>query len=256
MEDLSKHQLILVALLVSFVTSLATGIFTVSLMSQAPQGVVQTINQAVEKLVTPQKASVNASPTINPEEKVTNAVSKVSKSIVKFHGSDSKTIVGLGLVISKEGIVIVDKSTLAQIIGFQAVFANGVELPMTIIQSQTNGDIVFLTPSLSASTTFNPISFGNSSKLGQTVLTLSGLSSPVLSQGIISRTLLDNINPDGSQPAIIDTNISKPDMTLGSPLFNVEGEVIGISTQTVSRGSDAASFYPIAQLKSVIPKMR
>ena len=50
MNDLSKQQLILLALLVSFVTSLATGIFTVSLMSQAPQEVVQTINNVVERI--------------------------------------------------------------------------------------------------------------------------------------------------------------------------------------------------------------
>ncbi len=270
MEDLSKHQLILVALLVSFVTSLATGIFTVSLMNQAPKGVVQTINQVVERIVAPQNASVNdaTSPVINAEDRITNAVAQVSKSVVKLRSIGSDTIVGLGLVISKNGIIIADKSTLAQLTGFEAVFADGSHSIMTTIQSQINGDIVFLAPNVTASSTFTPISFARSPKLGQTILTLSGTashngestSSLVLAQGIVSRTLLDNINPDGSQPALIDTSISVSNSgsktTLGSPLFNLDGEVIGINTQTVSKGSDTATFYPITQLKGAIPKVQ
>src|SRR5882757_6329534 len=51
LEDLSKHQVVLLTLLVSFVTSIATGIVTVSLMSQAPVGVTRVVNQIVEHTV-------------------------------------------------------------------------------------------------------------------------------------------------------------------------------------------------------------
>ena len=40
MENLTKPQIILLTLLVSFVTSIATGIVTVALMNQAPVGEV------------------------------------------------------------------------------------------------------------------------------------------------------------------------------------------------------------------------
>src|ERR1700754_2442019 len=51
LEHLTKHQIVLLTLLVSFVTSIATGIVTVSLVNQAPSGVTRTINQIVEHTV-------------------------------------------------------------------------------------------------------------------------------------------------------------------------------------------------------------
>ncbi len=50
-EDLNKNQIILLTLLVSFVTSIATGIVTVTLIDQAPAPVAQTINQIVERTI-------------------------------------------------------------------------------------------------------------------------------------------------------------------------------------------------------------
>ncbi|MFA5751394.1 MAG: hypothetical protein WC898_03850 [Candidatus Paceibacterota bacterium] len=54
-KDLNKSQLILLALLLSFVTSIATGITTVTLIQQAPDSVTvpitKVVRQTVEKIV-------------------------------------------------------------------------------------------------------------------------------------------------------------------------------------------------------------
>src|ERR1700693_2855924 len=54
-KDLNKPQLILLAVLLSFVTSIATGITTVTLMQQAPPSftapVTRIVRETVEKIV-------------------------------------------------------------------------------------------------------------------------------------------------------------------------------------------------------------
>ena len=50
-EQLNRTQILLLTLLVSFVTSIATGIVTVSLMGQAPHGITQTVNRIFERTV-------------------------------------------------------------------------------------------------------------------------------------------------------------------------------------------------------------
>ena len=88
MENLTKHQLILVALLISFVTSIATGIVTVSLMDQAPKGVTQTINRVVERTVErvvtepPKKggAVVKETIVVKEEDKIIEAIEKNAKA--------------------------------------------------------------------------------------------------------------------------------------------------------------------------------
>ncbi|QQG42403.1 MAG: trypsin-like peptidase domain-containing protein [Candidatus Giovannonibacteria bacterium] len=51
MNDMSKQQLVLLVLLVSFVTALVTGIVAVTLLNQAPQPITQTVQRVIEKTI-------------------------------------------------------------------------------------------------------------------------------------------------------------------------------------------------------------
>ena len=50
-EKLSKAQLVMLALLVSFMTSMSTGIVTVALMQQAPPSITQSVSKVVERTI-------------------------------------------------------------------------------------------------------------------------------------------------------------------------------------------------------------
>lgn len=90
LEQLTKSQVILLTLLVSFVTSIATAIFTVSMVNQAPPPITNTINKVVERIVSPlgiePKAPVvteNKQPEyLSKEEAVISVVKKVSPAVV------------------------------------------------------------------------------------------------------------------------------------------------------------------------------
>ena len=58
MDNLTKTQLILLVLLVSFVTSLVTGIVSVSLVSQNTLSPIQTISRVIERVSEPQQTPV------------------------------------------------------------------------------------------------------------------------------------------------------------------------------------------------------
>ena len=114
MEDLTKHQLILLVLLITFVTSIATGIITFTLLQQAPVEVTQQINRVVERTierVVPadgQPAKTTTTVVVSEEDRILEAITKNEKSIVRLKtvGADgSEIFAGIGLVISADGVI-------------------------------------------------------------------------------------------------------------------------------------------------------
>ncbi len=258
MEDLTKQQLILLALLVSFVTALSTGIVTVSLMNQAPEGVTKTISQVIERTVQqviPQDAAVGKS-TDSLFGHTSDAVGAVMQSIVRFQGAAGGSVSGIGLIVSKGGIIVTDKSALPQSSEYQATYPNGQSILVAVIQSQNGGDIVFLAPLVArlASTTalsFAPASFVDSYALGDTVFSLSWADSPILSQGVIAKGLASTTR--SSEPVF--TTISASKIAPGSPVFTTGGQILGIRTASLP-GTDGAEFYPGSSIKAVVPVIR
>jgi len=92
-ERLTKMQIVLLTLLVSFVTSIATGIVTVTLMDQAPPAITQTINRVVERTVekvVPDKSqganviTKEVTVVVKEDDLITDSIEKNSKSVVRI----------------------------------------------------------------------------------------------------------------------------------------------------------------------------
>ena len=280
MEDLNRQQVILLTLFVTFVTSIATGIVTVSLMDQAPTGATNTVERVIERTVADATGNDNSSNTAtaisaasaasasaqaNPTDIRARAVNIASNSLVRIalqdpSGNGSSTVTGIGVIVSKKGLILTDKSAVAVFGSYVAMLPDGKNVPVAIIQSQDNGDIVFLAVALaqSAGETFTPAVFApttgtNAPALGQSVVVLSGSDSTTVDEGYIRRI---NTNTDAvtstTTLAGYTTSITSSSTIIGSLLFNFSGQLVGIKTFSLNTsGSD--NYYPISLLSSVIP---
>ena len=249
MESLNKQQIVLLTLL-----------------GQVPQGgVTQTINNVIEKTVekvttTDQTASLS-SKTVNilVEDQIADSVSKIKKSIVKIKNQSTpyNTNEGIGLIVSKDLVIFADKSLAPYGVNISAVFPDGQEFPLQLIQVQSYGDIAFLLPIIPTEKKKNlnvsPIVFSDQIRLGQTVLSLSGKDGDELSQGFIDKINSDNSTTTNSIFSI-STNIPIKKSNIGSVLFTIDGNVLGF--KTTSLVSDSSNlFYPLSLIRLAIPKI-
>ncbi len=111
-KDLNKAQLIMLAVLLSFITSIATGITTVTLMQQAPSSVIvpltQIVRQTVEKIV---PAKINNTQVLSEDQKKLLEDLKAIKPLtvnlfLKGETADKDKILGTGLFLGDNKVVI------------------------------------------------------------------------------------------------------------------------------------------------------
>lgn len=227
MENLTKQQIVLVTLLVSFVTSIATGIFTVSLMEQAPPAITQTINRVIERTVEKVTPVSNSAAVVTKETVVVKAddlviaaVEKNSQDVVRIN--ESEVIAGerkenfgaLGIIVSSDGIIATDNSILNTVLDGQGnsmmenyigVLSGGKSVELSLLLNDTDSGLAFFeiktNDDKGKKNVFAPVSLGDSDslKLGQTVVSISGAESNTISTGIISS--LSKKNPDLMLPA-------------------------------------------------------
>lgn len=99
MDDLTRTQVVMLVLLVSFVTSVATGIVTVTLVNQAPPPVTQTINKVIEKTVERvvpgenQAASPAKTVVITENDIIVTVVEEVSKAVASVVASKDLPVI-------------------------------------------------------------------------------------------------------------------------------------------------------------------
>lgn len=251
-ERLTKVQIVLLTLLVSFVTSIATGIVTVSLMDQAPPSVEQTVNRIIERTVqtvTPgQSAAVGVTQektvVVKESDLISQAVAKMTPSVARLYTSsvDSPTFLGLGLVLDASGTIVTDTDVLGDNADAVVVLSSGARIRSFVSARDASTGVARLK---SATTTvdgkapsWNPVSISREhAGLGDTVILLTGNTIARIESGIV--TALIPASP--SAPQVIDTDIAANSILGGSPLIDTGGNLVGVSTR-VARASSASGF--------------
>jgi hypothetical protein len=257
-EHLTKHQIILLTLLVSFVTSIATGIVTVSLMDQAPPSVTRTINQIVEHTVekvvpavmpasqgaAAAAATVTTKETtivVKDEDLVAGSIDKVQKSIIRIVSKNAPDqLVARGVIISDKGVALSDRGSLEPLgtVNFEAILPNGERVPAVMRVPIGTTTLATLDLNLASSSgKFVPAAVADFGKLrlGQSVIRIGGTGADTVGVGVIAKL------PDAHTSLIQSSVVSA---TPGSVILTSFGEVIGITT--TDSAVYGADYYSIA----------
>lgn len=243
-KDLNKSQLLLLAVLLSFVTSIATGITTVTLMQQAPTSFTAPVNrvikQTVEKIQQVEGKTVTQTVIVKEEDLVVDAIAKNQSSVfavsTEFVGLDGNTVevsVGKGFVVSADGVVVVDGTSVMD----KGVYylKNGSGKFKAEFLSNSKDGFSFLKLSAPVNGIDNPAFtvpvFGDLSKmkLGQKIIVFGNTISSYIFEGNNS----------------LDLGVTKSNA--GGIVLNLDGEVLGIVLS-----SESKNFAPMSVINTAL----
>jgi len=251
-KELNKSQLIMLALLLSFVTSIATGIVTVTLMQQAPDFVTVPINrivrQTVEKIVPSETTNTVQTIIVKEEDLVVDAILKnqtaifnLSKEVLDESGATIEVSAGKALAVSLDGVVVAD-----------AFFVPD----NTLVYYLKNDSGKFKADFISTNSSgFSLLKIGSpldeKNKLIYTVPTFGDLSKMKVGQKIIvlgnpiSSFIFDGIN---------DLKLSITKSSAGSPVLDLDGDVLGIALFGDHSFESIGTITDALKASEIIPK--
>jgi S1-C subfamily serine protease len=265
MEELNKNQIVLLTLLISFVTSIATGIITNSLLQQAPLEVTRNINRIVEKTI----ETVTPAPTdsgshevttvvVKEEDQIIDSINKNIKSIARITAKNTDSGIvdfySIGLVMSKDGMIAAERSPISSANKYIAKMSDGTEFVLTPLGVDRQTNFIVFKPSIPEKSTyvFVPATFSDSEpKLGQTLVGLGGEDSNSIAVGrVVSLDTKNDIVGTSTVKYLagINTDTSTRDLTDGSPFFNLSGDIVGLKISPDS----SRSVLPSSILKKEI----
>ena len=148
-------------------------------------------------------------------------------------GPRSASALGAGFVISEDGYVVTNNHVIEGADEIEVEFINGDIFPARIVGADANIDIAVL--KIDVDKPFEYVAFGNSdvARVGDWVMAMGnplgqGFS---VSAGIISAR---NRELSGPYDDYIQTDAAINRGNSGGPLFNMDGEVIGVNTAIIS----------------------
>lgn len=263
-EELNKVQVILLVLLVSFVTSIATGIVTVSLLAQAPPAVTQTVNHIIQRTVEAVTPSVGAPQTtvkettvvVKEDELITNSIGSSFSQVGAIHDgiATSSPVTAMGVLLSG-GFLIANSSSVddtKHLVSFPAtstIFSVSLRIPEV--------GVAVLVPS-NTLTGGMRISDADGARLGQTVIALPSATGNRVGIGsITARYTLARVGEESDTSIrAVETNITGR-ISLGAPLISSTGDVIGVATSiSQGDGGSASTFVALSDIAPLILNVR
>lgn len=267
MEELNKNQIVLLTLLISFVTSIATGIMTTSLLQEAPLEVTRNINRIVEKTietVTPATVTTSGQKevttvVVKEEDLIVDSINKNLKSIVRIKEKDGAvgtvSFYGIGLVLTKDGVIAADRKYMPVGNIYIVTTSDGKEFPLVPMGVDKQTNFILFKANQGEKVTdktayqFSPAKLSDvDPRLGQTIIALGGDETNAVAVGrVISLDMKESGVGTSTIKYLsgINTDISTKELVDGSPAFNLSGDVIGFKLSADS----SKVFVPVSILK-------
>ncbi|MCK9352044.1 MAG: trypsin-like peptidase domain-containing protein [Candidatus Paceibacterota bacterium] len=244
MEDLTKQQMVLLTVLVSFVCSIATSIMIVSLLTDTTPIVSQTINniveKTIEKVVTGTTTPVVIKPTTPTPIKTENEriISAVQINLPKLVSIREKAIeggsatgtakIGIGSIVSADGLIAVDSSMVGEKTEFTVFFGDKYRPAKKVYADNAShvaliqaGDAIKGDKNTEG-ITFSPLSYSRSDMtLGLPMIALGGENGRSMTKGTLTEM------PDDKTSPIASEDMSLSDAYKGGIVFGQDGKVIG-----------------------------
>jgi hypothetical protein len=241
-KDLDNYQLVLLTLLISFVTSIATGIVTVSLLQSAPIQISSAINKVVERTiekVVPGDTKTEVQTVVLKEDDlVAEALAAGYAGVAKIititpaagEAPATSEIILLGVLIDSKGTVVVpglykkDSSTYIEISN------NKYDAATVKYDKVADLSLLAVVPrdkETKALDTLGYLSTSTAARAGQTAL--------VVGSGKFIKTLINDIKlPEKPTETAIGSVLmlsdEVPKKMYGAPILSIDGKVIGIVT--------------------------
>lgn len=235
LNKLNKNQIVLLTLLVSFVTSIATGIVTVTLIQQAPSSLTQPVERVVLKTVEtviregkPETIIKEVPVIVTEEQLIIKVVNSASPAVVTVRGlatgTTTESVLSVGFLAAPDLIVASAQANFDPKKTYKVVLFDGEGVDAKLVSAPSSlAAILKLTKPIATT----PLGLATENlAVGQTVVALgsTGVEADAIAVGIVSGvTKGDSTNPDK-----IRTSAANID-NIGSPLLGVGGKVVGIS---------------------------
>jgi serine protease Do len=162
---------------------------------------------------------------------------------------------GSGFIISKEGLIVTNNHVVEGAKELTVTLANKEEYPAKIVGRDPKTDIALV--KIQPKGALPVASLGDSERLrvGDWVMAIGnpfGLSNTVTA-GIVSAK--GRVIGAGPYDDFIQTDASINPGNSGGPLFNMQGEVVGINTAIIPNGRGIGFAVPVNMAKSLLPQL-